>query len=171
MSVAPIPFMWDGESFSPIGRYAKEADKHFVVGMVYRMVEHQERSKISHDHFFASVEEAWQNLPEGQAERFPSPEHLRKYALIRSGFGDSRQIVASSKAEALRIAAFIQPFDEYAIVTVKEAIVTVWTAQSQSQRAMGKQVFQKSKEAVLFLLSEMIGTDVTTLSQNAGRAA
>jgi hypothetical protein len=39
--------------------------------------------------------------------------------------------------------------DEYAIVTVREAVVTVYTAKSQSMRAMGRETFQKSKDDVL----------------------
>jgi hypothetical protein len=58
----------------------------------------------------------------------------------------------------VRLAAFIRPTDEYAIVDVKESVVTVWTAQSQSMKAMGKEAFGKSKVAVLEFAAGMIGT-------------
>ena len=69
-----------------------------------------------------------------------------------------RSIVASSKAEALRVAAFIRPVDEFAVVTVIEAVVTIYTAKSQNMRAMGKKGFRASADAVLDFVSAMIGT-------------
>ena len=56
------------------------------------------------------------------------------------------------------MAAFVKPMDEFAIVTVSEAVVNVWTAKSQSVKAMGKKDFQASKDAVMAILAEMIGT-------------
>jgi len=38
--------------------------------------------------------------------------------------------------EAQRIAAFIKPMDTYAMVIVNECVVTVYTAKSQSLKAM-----------------------------------
>lgn len=155
----------------PPSRLGKLCDKHFVIGQTYTLVEHQDRSVRSHQHYFASINEAWQNLPEDLVERFPTAEHLRKYALIRAGFADSRQLVASSKAEALRIAAFTKPCDEYAVVTVKDCVVTIWTARSQSMRAMGKQDFQRSKDAVLEVLAQIVGVTPASLQQNAQERA
>lgn len=168
---APIPMRWDGESFTPLPRFAGECDKLFVVGQVHRMVEVQDRSAKSHAHFFAAVSEAWANLPDHLAERFPTADHLRKFALIKGGWADSRQIVAASKAEAVRLAAFIRPMDAYAVVTVDGSVVTVWTARSQDMRSMGATEFQRSKDAVLRIIAEMIGTTADTLAANAGRAA
>lgn len=127
------------------------------------------RSKQSHDHFFAAVAEAFKNLPEDMVVDFASEEHLRKWALIRAGFRDERTIVASSRAEASRIAAFVRPMDAFAVVVVREAAVTVYTAKSQSLRAMGKAEFQRSKDEVLRILADLIGTDVAELK--SARAA
>lgn len=168
---APLPFQWDGESLIPLPRFARQADKEFVVGQVYKMTEVQERSAASHNHFFASVHEAWLNLDEHDAERFPNEESLRKFALIKAGYADSNQIVASSKAEAQRLAAFIRPIDEYALVSVVGPVVTIYRAQSQSMRAMGKQRFNESKQAVLDVLAGMVGVKSQQLAHEAGRAA
>lgn len=168
---APIRFTWDGESMVPLPRFAKACDAEFTIGETYQMVVQEERSWASHRHYFAAVHEAWLNLPEDLAEQFPTEEHLRKRALIKAGFSEHRQFVASSKAEAVRLAAFIRPSDEYALVTVDGAVVNVWTARSQSVHAMGKQVFQESKNKVLDVLAEMIGIQPETLTRNVGRAA
>lgn len=168
----PMQFRWDGEAMVPPSRFwGKACDAVFVVGEVYTLVEHQDRSSASHRHYFAAVHDAWDNLREDQQERFPSPEHLRKYALIKAGYADSRQFVASSKAEAMRLSAYIRPMDEYALVSVDGPVVTTWTARSQDMRSMGKKEFQRSKDAVLNVLAELIGTTPAALSSNAGQAA
>lgn len=172
MTGAPLPpmaFTWDGDAMIP--RTPKLADERFVVGEVYRMEVREERSVVSHSHYFAAVHETWLNLPEDQAERFQTADHLRKWALVKTGWADQRQIVCASKAEAQRVASFIRPMDEYAIVTATEAVVTVYTAKSQSYRAMGRRDFQKSKSDVLDLLASMIAVTPEQLQAEAGQAA
>lgn len=167
--IPPLQFDWDGESFTP--RRPRLADRHYVVGESYMLIPHEERSMRSHRYYFASVNEAWKNLPEHWADRFPTSDHLRKYALIKSGYRDERSIVCSSKAEALRVGSFVRSVDEYAVVIVSEAVVTIYTAKSQKMRAMGKRAFGESKEAVLDTVAAMIGTSKDTLAANAGEAA
>jgi hypothetical protein len=145
--------------------FQKRADAAFVVGEVYRLEPVEDRSAASHRHYFAAVAEAWANLPEDQAARFPTSEHLRKWALIQAGYHNRRELLASSKAEAARLAAFIEPMDEYASVTVRVGAVEVLTARSQSVRAMGKTDFQKSKDAVLEILAATIGVTVDELNR------
>jgi hypothetical protein len=91
-----------------------------------------ERSSASHRHYFAAVYDAWLNLPEIDAERFPTADHLRKYALIRAGYCDTRELVCASKAEAVRVGAFMKPMDPYALVAISGAVVRVYTAKSQA---------------------------------------
>lgn len=171
MTSPPIVTRWTGEAFEPIGRSKREADAEYVVGQVYRLTQYEERSEASHRHFFASLHEAWANLPADLAERFPTSERLRKFALIKSGFATQRQLVASSRAEALRLAAFVAPMDEYALVETRGAVVTVWEAESQSMRAMGKKRFAESKDAVLSYCASLIGVDPATLRRETGKAA
>lgn len=163
MADIPIIYTWDGERMEPLRRFANVCDRQFTIGETYCLIQHEHRSQASHNQFFAIVHRAWENLPEHLAERFPTAEHLRKYALIKAGYRDERTIVAASKAEAQRLAAFVRPMDEYAVVTVSEAVVSVYTAQSQSMKSMGKQRFQASKDAVLAVLAEMIGVSPETL--------
>lgn len=163
-------YTWAGDGFTPLPRFAKACDKEFVVGQRYHMEAIEERSAVSHRHYFAAIHDAWLNLPEGEAERFPSSEHLRKWALIKAGFADERSVVCASNAEANRIAAFIRPFDGYGVVVVREATVKVYSAQSQSLKAMGKVEFQRSKQAVLDIVAALIGVDAKALSQQSGVA-
>lgn len=164
-----LTFQWDGEAMVP--KHPRLADKHYVVGESYPLVIHEERSGNSHRHYFASVHEAWSNLPEDEAIRFPTSEHLRKWALVKAGYADERSIVCASKAEALRLAAFMRPMDEYAIVVTSEATIKVFTPKSQSVRAMGKKDFQDSKTKVLEIVWGLVGVAPDEAAKHVGKAA
>lgn len=168
-TIHPALFQFDGEIMVPLNLGL--AKRQYEVNEVYRLAPHEERSAKSHGHYFACIAESHRNLPEHLAERFPTPEHLRKWALIKAGYRDERSIVCASKAEALRVSAFIRPLDDFSVVRVSEAVVIVYTAKSQSVKAQGKAKFQQSKQAVLDIVSGMIDVPVETLRQNAGMAA
>jgi hypothetical protein len=165
--MTPLVYEWSGEAMVPLKRFSRVCDEHFVIGERYTMEELKGRSQVSHNHYFAALHHAWLNLREDVAERFPTETHLRKWSLIKCGYHDQRSIVAASKAEALRIAAFIKPMDEFAIVVVSECTVTVYTAKSQSKKAMGGADFQRSKQDVLDYVAALIGTDPERLKENA----
>lgn len=158
---APVPCRYEGEGeFRVVSNYwANRLDRDLTVGEVYQLVEHKERSDASHAHYFASIKNGFDSLPDEQRDEYPTPEHLRKKMLVRAGYADERSIVCASKAEALRVAAFIKPLDDYAVVTVREAVVRVYTARSQSYRAMGKKDFYESKEAVLSAIDDLLGVE------------
>lgn len=153
----PLPFTWNGEAMEIARGFARLADKRFVIGERYVLDVVEERSAKSHAAYFAAVTEAWKNLPDHLAEQFPTADHLRKFCLIKARFHEHRAIVANSKAEAQRIAAFIRPMDAFAVVTVKDCVINVYTARSQKLRAMNRQEFEASKRAVLDLLDDMLG--------------
>lgn len=165
--IKPVVFTWDGEAMVPLARASKLCDRQFVIGERYNLVPHEERSQASHNHYFAKVHEAWLNLPEDRAAQFATDTHLRKYALIRANYCNERTHVCESKAEAHRMAAFIQPIDEYAIVKPFDNLVRVWTAKSQTVRAMGKKDFEASKQAVLEIVAAMIGVKPDDLGKAA----
>jgi len=107
-------------------------------GSVIRLIELQERSRQSHNHYFSTLSKAWNNLPEHLVECFPSVEYLRKFALIKCGFYNSRSIIASSVKQVRDLANFMKQVDEFSICIVRKCLVTIYTAQSQSLKAMGK---------------------------------
>lgn len=125
------------------------------------------RSKASHDHFFAIVHEAWKSLPEDMADDFPSPDHLRKWALIKAGFCTMTKIVCANNDEAANLLRKWKSMDRFSIVEISGKAVTIWTADSQRRDAQGRKAFQEAKEAALHVLSNLIGTDVTTLKEAA----
>lgn len=160
-SPEPMRFTWEGDVMRP--KAPRLADRVFVIGQEYLMAEVQDRSLNTHNHYFAAINECWKSLPDEGAERYPSPEHLRKWALIKAGYRDERSIVCATKADAQRVASFIKPLDDYAVVLPRDNVVIVYTAKSQSVRAMNKQEFQASKEAVLNVLADLLGVAVGDL--------
>jgi hypothetical protein len=154
--IKPLKMMWDGACLWPVKAAAKLASEQYAIGETYFMDIVRARSKVTHDHFFATVEEAWQNSSDEAQERFPTSDHLRKYALIKAGYCDVDSLVCSSRAEALRVATFMRRYDEYALIVVSQAVVSRYTAKSQSFKAMGGKVFQESKAAVLAVLAELL---------------
>lgn len=164
MTPRPLYCTWDGDAFVPLQRFRRLANADYVVGEVYPLAIHEERSSVSHRHYFAVVHEAWLNLPDELAMEFRTPEALRKRALIEAGFYDERRLVASSPAEARKIAAFLQPASDFAVVSVAGNVVIERKAKSQSVRAMGKKTFQESKTAVLAVLAGMLNVTPDELS-------
>jgi hypothetical protein len=173
MTTAPVEFRWDGEAMVPATAFlARRADQQYVVGGRYTLVEEKQRSPATHNHEFATLAEAWANLPERYADEAwaQSPEHLRKYALIKTGFNNSQTFVCGSKAEAKRWAANLRPRDEFAIVVAKGNTVVEFTAKSQSRKEMDAKEFQRSKQAVLEYVSSLLEVEPEVLDEHA-RAA
>lgn len=165
-----LQYFGDGE-FKATARSKAACDAHYVVGMHYPMMEWQDRSPNSHNHEFAWLGEAWKNLPEAHKDEHPSPEHLRKAALIEAGYYNETLIDCGTKAAALRVAAYARGDDEFAHVVVRGVYVVIRKAKSQSRRAMDRKMFQESKEAILQIVAGLIGVSPDQLQAEAGRAA
>ena len=138
------------------------ADKAFVVGQHYWLEEVSERSWVSHRQEFAFVREAWQTLPYAVAEKFATPEHLRKAALIATGWHNETILNAGTRADAVRLAAFVRSADEFAHIAIRGPTVVVRKARSQRMRGpgrMNKADFQASKTDILGWISALIGVE------------
>lgn len=161
---AVIPFRYEGNGMF---RCLRPGKIDLEIGEIrgWQIVEH--RSDKSHRHYFAVIREAWGNLPEHIADDFKSPEHLRKWALVETGYADVTQMVLPTNADAVRAAALMTAMDGYAVIGVSERVVTIARAHSQSEKAMGRTEFQESKDAVIDRISRLIGTDATELRKAA----
>jgi hypothetical protein len=168
----PFPLSWDGECFKPPTPYwQNKADQRFVIGMKYLMIEQLERSINAHRHYFVTLHEAWQNLPEDKTSEFPSLEHFRKRGLVATGWRDETVIVLEDSEQAERAASLVQELDSFLVVVKHDNTVTVLTPKSQSLREMGSKDFQKSKRDVLGWAWALVGVDPDVGAANAGRAA
>lgn len=169
MTIRPMKFRWQGGAMVPI--VPRAAHELYQEGDSYLLAPWEPRSGASHRHFHASLNEGWSNLPERIAGRFPSPEHLRKFLLIRTGHYHEHTVVYDTPADAERAAAIARPLDEFAVVSVEDRTVTVYIAKSSSARSMSKAEFQKAKSDVLDALADLIGVERAELDKNAGKAA
>lgn len=155
--MTPFQAIWEQGVLRPLNRYHNLLHAELGEGEVITLERREERSKKSHDHFFVLVEEAFNNLPDAQAGRWATPDHMRRWALIKAGYHDRSEFVCASKAEAPRLAAFLRQIDDYAVIVVSDAVVTRFTAKSQKLKVMGARDFQDSKTKVLEILSDLIG--------------
>jgi len=163
---APFIYQWTGHAMQPLGRFARIAAEAFKAGEHYRMEAIEARSWVSHNHQFAWLYDAWLNLPERAAMEpwAQSSEHLRKFALIKTGFCNTQTWICVTKAEAVRWAANMRPEDEFSIVISQGNTVLRFTAKSQSLKAMGAKDFQASKSAILEYIARLIGVDPAELA-------
>lgn len=159
MSAALIQCTWDGEAFRPQTAFmARRAREAFGAGEIIVLHAEEERSMRSHRHYFAQLHDFWASLPESAAmeQWAQSPEHFRKYLLIRTGFCETVTYPCESKAEAVRLAAALRPVDEFSIVLARGDTVVRYVAKSQSVKHMGAADFQRSKTAVLEAAERML---------------
>lgn len=175
----PVDFMWDGEAMLPEHRFKPLCIRQFVVGEKYRLAPVEDRSSASHRHYFACVREAWKNLPERLSTRFNSPEALRKHALIKCGYAETRSTNCKTEDEARKMAAiiasFVHPFDPYVEIEIVPrdngtVDVMVYTAESQAYGAQKNSLFQQAKRDVLEFIAALIGVELEKLEAEARKA-
>lgn len=174
MSAAPLTYTWsDDGTFRPMPHLSKLADKLFVVGLKYQLEVIEQRSKRSHDHFFAVVDEAWASLPEIHANRWREPDDLRAWALIQAGFCNESTFIMKSHAEALRTAACMGSLNGRAEIEVQGNLIAHRTAKSQLTKqpgGMSAKEFQASKQGVLEVLAKLIEVPVEVLAKQGNAA-
>ena len=159
-----LPLRYEGNG---VFRCLRPKRVTIAAGEVHPWQMMEERSAASHRHFFAMINEAWKNLPEDMMDELPSPEHLRKWALIKAGFCTKTQVVCANNSEAIRLMATAKALDKYSIAALSGKTVTIWTADSQRRDAMSRKEFQEAKERAIHIISELIGTDAATLGKMA----
>ena len=131
------------------------------------------RSTNSHKHQFAWINDAWANLPESLCAMpwADTPETMRKHALIATGFHQTYTLDCGAMATARRVKAALVAAEAgkhgYAIGRVVGPVVTIWTPESQSLRAMGGKRFQESKTAILDWIAAQIGVEPEKLVRAA----
>lgn len=164
MSAKPVTFIWSEaeKTMRPFGvGMERRASEYYGDGEIVRLAEPQDRTQQSEGHYFAVLHELWQSVPEklrGEEEWAESEEHMRKFALIKTGFYNVQEYPCDTAVEAKKWAARLKPMDEYSLVTVNGTVVRRFTAKSQSRNAMpGKGEFHDSKQKVLGYLADLIG--------------
>lgn len=145
LSIKPARMVLDGKEWVP-AEYAEA---------LAEALRKKQRTQASHDHQFAEIHDLWENLPHShaQAPYAQSAEAFRKHGLIATGHCDTETVAFEDQAAAIKAAPFIADLARkahgYALTVVRGPLVVCSTPHSQSYKAMGAEVFNKSKRDVL----------------------
>jgi hypothetical protein len=169
--VRPVLYQWDGEAMRPVGRWQQLAIEQCVPGERYMLEPVGDRSMADHRHYFAWLADAWANLPEQWEGRWPDPDRLRKWALVQAGYCTTTTYRARTRDEAERYIASMLDFDDELEIERIRTRVIVKKAESQSFPAMSQRRFRESKEAVINVVSMLIGVTPQTLKRESLRHA
>jgi hypothetical protein len=185
MKPMPITYVWRQvwnvpDEFSsscmamvPLPRYARYAASQFgEPGGEHTLEPTSVRNMAFHNKYYAELTEAYHNLPEREAKKYPSLEHFRKRLLIMAGYGYDRHRAFATHAQAQRASDVLgDMIDEFSVVHVEDNVVVVRRAMSQDLSHMKKEEFEASAKAVLDLAAKIVGITPGQLKQNAGRSA
>lgn len=160
--MTPARMKWQNGILMPVGRtaYATLSDA-MEDGKIYDIEIVQERSQKSHGHFFASLSEAFSNLPELHRLDIPSIEHLRKRALIHTGWAHTFKIPCASGRAMNDLWKLMRETDEYVVCLPdpKTHVLTVYKARSMSKKEMRPKEFQQCKDDVLKWAWGLVGME------------
>lgn len=162
----------------PNFRYRIVAGRQFHVGEEYPLVVMESRSRAAHNRYFAALNEAFHNLPETMAERWPTVEHFRAWLLIETHWCYEKEIDCADEKNARRLAMHSRSESPHARIilatdpkTSKKTKVFIKVPMSQDHSAMDKEAFKQSSDAVLDLAAHFVSVSKGSLVQNAGRSA
>lgn len=160
-----MPFLvkWDDERdvFVPERKLIAQLKKLYANGKAIWLEQVQFRSMASHNDQFAKIHERWDSMPNYITSRFINETHLRKYALIRTGWvKEMRHLPFTNREDAITGAVLARLIDSYALVTIDDCVVSFYVARSQrttGPESMTNSEFQKSKTDVLAFLNALLG--------------
>jgi len=170
----PAVFTWTGEAMVPTPESLPLCMRQFDKGALYQMRAMRERSVKSHNEFMALVKEAFDNLPEHLASRFPTVSRLRYWCLAKCGYCAEKTRIFQTRHDAKVFEDYVIESSTTSYCQVEGNVAMIWTPTSQRYKydpEMDYEEFEKSKEAVLELLADMIGVHPRELKRNAGKAA
>lgn len=159
----PILVKWDDDRdvFVPARRIVGQLKKLYHDGQAIWLEQIQFRSMASHNHQFVEIHDRWESMPEYITSRFINEKHLRKYALIRTGWvKEMRHLPFTNREDAITGAVLARLIDSYALVTIDDCVVSFYVARSQRMsgpESMTNSEFQKSKTDVLAFLDALLG--------------
>jgi hypothetical protein len=175
MNPRPVDYVCTEDGFKPVDRMRWLHRRQYAIGKVYKLAPFEERTHAAHGSFFKAINLSWKNLPEAEAKRFPSAEHLRKYATIRCGYSDEHifPFDTPESAEAL-LPVLRDLYGEFAIIKISENVINVFTAKSLKMTgdgALNEQEFKKARRDILDYCAGLIGVTAKTLEQQVSNSS
>lgn len=176
MTAKPIQYVCrhgapDEVGLFPVQRFRAEFDRQFEKAEEYPLGIIEHASDATRGHYHARLHEIFANLPETE-KRFPTVDHLRAWALVEAGYCSISSTVMDTAKDAKAMAAGVRMSDAYAVIVVRENVVRIARAKSQSKIAMKSVEFQESKEAVLNICEALLpGLDHRELTKRVEHVA
>lgn len=154
----------------PHTRFAPLCERQFEAGEDYALTTFERPSTRSQGHFFAVVRAVWDNMPESLAKRFPSSEHLRKWALVEVGHATEAVYVLDSEKDAGIFAKAMRKADHYAVIMLSGNVVKVFTAKSMKPSLFhNKAEYQELKDRVFVELTKLTGNTLRELEHEGAQ--
>lgn len=165
--IEPCKLVWsesDGVFRAYDDFWLRQCRSKFQDGETYFLTNRISRSDKSHRHYFATVQNAYDNLPDDLQEHYPTPETLREQALLATGNYDQRAFVCSSETEAKALLKFISRNRKGVFYSIKGSVLIERTVHSQSAYSMDtKERFEKSKRDVIGFCADLLGVTADEL--------
>ena len=156
MNIRPVQFLWtDDGVMKPLDRFKRRCDQQYVVGEIYALAPTEEVSQHDRGGLFAAVRKAWENLDHEFDGKFPSIEHLRKWALIEVGYQTQAEYALANEEDAMQLAIAVRKADDYARIARSGSLVVVRTAKSIAAHAIKSAEFKVLKRKVLDLVGSL----------------
>ena len=173
MKMRPVLFTWtDDGSMVPLERFRAVCDRQFAVGAEYPLIVVEARSMKSHNHYFACIHTAWENLPEPLQKKYPTEEALRAKALVETNWCTERDHVCDTPGKAKYLAGIVRHYSEYSVIKVSGNVVKVFEPKSQAVALMSAEDFKQSKEDVLDWIEALNpGLQIREIKKEAARVA
>jgi hypothetical protein len=163
----PAMFVWTEPGMMvPEARFLPLCRRQFKVGEGYALGPVENVASRSRGGLFAALREAWGSLPE-EDSRFPTPEHLRAWALVRAGHAAHAQYVLDTPKDARQMARGLRRASPLAIIKISGSTVDCWTALSIASTEVKAEQFAEIKKRVLKILAELIGTTQRELEEQS----
>jgi hypothetical protein len=143
-------------------------NQKFGQGQVIRFSHDEQRSDEEHKFWFAVVRACWKSLPDkARRERWPNAEYLRKWLLVKAGHCRKMDVVCDNSRDIPHIINTARFIDKYSVIKVDRiaGVVSIFIAESQEYKVMGKEKFQAVTTLCLHILAEIMGCSPADILQ------
>lgn len=157
---------FDGEAFRPLDKFMPEVRRTYATGSLVVIDADYPENMAANRAYHAEIRALWQNLPETLDVHYPRPDHLRKRALIKTGYYTANSVALKTAEEARVVAGIMKPLDEFSVVIVRDNVIRIFRPRSQRLRhndedavKMDADELRQSRKDVLEFCRKIVGVN------------
>lgn len=125
---------WRDGTLIPLDKFQPDCRRFFVHDGIYVVEADRPEHIAANKAYHAEIRTLWSNLPETLDVHYPKPEHLRKRALIKTGYYTANYVTLETEEEARVVQSIMKPLDEFSVVIRRNNVVRVYRPRSQRLR-------------------------------------